>query len=1047
MHTYTRTHVHTYTHTHTHTHTHRHTHTRTHQQGKSERSGSPKTGRPITYTNSSAHADRRKHYLKSTQIGFEPGLVGRPAKGCSRKQERRKELAKEKALYKTLGKRNLLTVEGMKTLQQSMRLPYIRKNCSKFEILKNSIENVGAIKELAQLHERTKKAVKSPVLNIKQKKALKEALTEGSTTAQARIITGDSRWTVWRLRRMPPARLTESETYCLFNQSVTETTGEENISTAVDGLYCGFFEKYTGVHSGADNDVRKMEIPKSTMGFLLYAELPAMYRQMSISNPALVEKLTSGSSSRLSKGIREANRRATETSFNADLEKAIRMEMAQERYNGQLLVQRLSRNRQIMPGKLPAKVKKNFTALDFEVEDTIFPVGDQTFYQILKRNNMKWRNNAKPTFCPVCTSGLSEAVLLETTIRDMATCKAEQKQLNASKDEAKDEAKEQLRCKLASLWAQQLQLTAKQKEYEAHVKQFAICRPYVNEVVTNLKPGECMMFRDFVNQYATDGTKIGNLQLVVLYRTKVDSLVRQLKVSNFNRKPTTDWFFVRDVMDFHLRGKDNGGSGLFDKFERIYISGDHGAHFSAKQNINFESTIFSLYMKVVILLFLCSYHCYNRCDAAGVYSKKLSIACAREKKVLVESKDYAMALMEDASCDTLGYDFKVINRSLLILDEELKDPPKDVILRKMCEFVFLGPGVFKCRRVPGEGKFIFLDLRPTAADSTAFFCIYCSGEKQEAIYHESNVCPKSVANRFIEEEDCVASNIDMNASPANDSSRKEMLKGKQLTKKMQKNAGAEQRVLAKPFGCKRCDVRRYKTPNGANKHMKSDHFMSSDDSLLYPVPSKAVKRKRVVIAKKQRLAKPDEPEQGVNNDTKAAMTADLDAGVEAQDSTQPDVPEEEVVNNEVAEQQSPLEPTQFNGACNTGVHHIVENSESKPDGPSASEGKSQEQEVVEQEFDVEQIPVQPTCNTGVQSIVENSEPKADGASEGSSKEQEVVHDKVAVKQVPMPRAQYNRACNTGVQSIVENSESESDSPSESEESSSAADSDEESDFA
>jgi hypothetical protein len=692
-----------------------------------------------------------------------------------------------------------------------------------------------------------------------------------------------------------------------------------------------------------------------------------MYRELSVTHPELVQG--AGTSTVVCKGILEANRRTSDAHFDSEEEIAMRMRMAEQRYEQQLLTKRLATNRKIMPARLPKEVSvEAYTKIEYEMEDMICPVGERAFYNILKRHKVKWSKNSKPYNCPVCRDGPSDAIMLDNILHDLGRVKAQQQQQHRSEDDSRKLIQEQLRVKIKQLTSSEERLRAKQKEYEAHLLQFSICRPYVNATVANLKPGECMVFRDFVNTYAADGAKIGNLQLVVLYRLEEGGLVRQMKVSNFSRKPQTDWFFVRDVMDFHLKGKANGGSGLFDAFHTMWISGDHGSHFSAKQNIHFESSIFQLYSKVVFLLFLCSYHCYNRCDAAGVYAKKLSTAHARAKNPLVESKDYAMALMEDASCDAIGYDFEVINRNLMLLEGDLKDPPKSVILRKMCEFVFFSPGVFKCRRVPGQGKFIFLDLRPTTTDSPQFFCFYCSGEHQKPMYHESEVCEKSVAERFKNEKDTVANNIDMKASPASDPIRKQMLKGPQLTKKVAKRISSEENVRAKPFGCKVCDVKRYAKNWAANNHMKKVHQLTSEDPRLYNVmvlPKKAAKPKRKragavqtdlntheIESETQSVAQPGKAEQGgVDGDISDGLAPSIveQTGEETQDITQPDAPEQEVMNTEVVAdpdnrataadmKKGPQTRPRFGRACNNGVKPIIEADESE--SPSGTEDSS-----------------------------------------------------------------------------------------------------------
>ena len=62
-----------------------------------------------------------------------------------------------------------------------------------------------------------------------------------------------------------------------------------------------------------------------------------------------------------------------------------------------------------------------------------------------------------------------------------------------------------------------------------------------------------------------------NLQLVVLFRCPETQQLLQVKVSNFAHKETLDAHFVADVMDLHMKGKGNGGSGLFDQFHKVVI--------------------------------------------------------------------------------------------------------------------------------------------------------------------------------------------------------------------------------------------------------------------------------------------------------------------------------------------------------------------------------------------------------------------------------------------------------------------------------------------
>jgi hypothetical protein len=199
-------------------------------------------------------------------MGFTPSPVGRPAKGdgASRKQERRRELGREKAVYSALRKADLLTEEMQDSLIEGMRLPYIRKQCANLPLSSN--RDTGAITKLAELHENTRLACKNVNFSRKQKKELRQDLTRNSTPATAKLITGLSRWSNWRMSRPLPQVLKACDAYDMANECpVVETHGEETVVWAVEIMYCGFFEKYSGVYSGSDNELRKMEMPKCTM--------------------------------------------------------------------------------------------------------------------------------------------------------------------------------------------------------------------------------------------------------------------------------------------------------------------------------------------------------------------------------------------------------------------------------------------------------------------------------------------------------------------------------------------------------------------------------------------------------------------------------------------------------------------------------------------------------------------------------------------------------------------------------------------------------------
>ena len=84
---------------------------------------------------------------------------------------------------------------------------------------------------------------------------------------------------------------------------------------------------------------------------------------------------------------------------------------------------------------------------------------------------------------------------------------------------------------------------------------------------------------------------------------------------------------MADVFEFHFQPN---GSGLFENFDTIYISGDHGPHFSSVYTIFNESRMMKQYKKRFHIISLCSYHCYNSCDAGGAETKTAARQLTKE---------------------------------------------------------------------------------------------------------------------------------------------------------------------------------------------------------------------------------------------------------------------------------------------------------------------------------------------------------------------------------------------------------------------------------
>ena len=116
------------------------------------------------------------------------------------------------------------------------------------------------------------------------------------------------------------------------------------------------------------------------------------------------------------------------------------------------------------------------------------------------------------------------------------------------------------------------------------------------------------------------------------------------------------------------------------------------------------------------LYFLCSYHAYNRCDGAGVESKRLAQRAVRRKQPLSIAPEYALELNQSNYQDSVAVCFHHINRSSDVFPEALES--KDYKLRTKCEvkFWFYDEQGSKARET---GVLLCRDLPTSPAQTTA----------------------------------------------------------------------------------------------------------------------------------------------------------------------------------------------------------------------------------------------------------------------------------------------------------------------------------------
>ena len=255
----------------------------------------------------------------------------------------------------------------------------------------------------------------------------------------------------------------------------------------------------------------------------------------------------------------------------------------------------------------PTTTQEFWVAVD---TDGVSPITYGCFWNILKRRKIKFTTKIHAHPCPLHQKGPGYVARLEAVRSQLAALPEEKL------TDLEAENKSALLSKLTTY-------EKKVREWELHKEQFEHQRQYVQNVESTLLPRQCMLFRDFVNQHNGEGGKVIDLVLTVVWRDE-EGHKQVLKLHHFCTDKTkgTDAGFYKDVMDFQLSPKDEQHNGIFDNFEKIYLSGDHGPHFACNETLLWDSRVKEVYGKVVEPIFLCSYHAYNRCDGAGMETKR-----------------------------------------------------------------------------------------------------------------------------------------------------------------------------------------------------------------------------------------------------------------------------------------------------------------------------------------------------------------------------------------------------------------------------------------
>ena len=396
--------------------------------------------------------------------------------------------------------------------------------------------------------------------------------------------------------KIPPHLFTRGKRY---NPKVSRSRADTPQASIVEDFFMGKTYK----SSGSRTETREMRLTLTELKVAWYAEYPSYLRKHIATYPgtwditqekiARKEKL-----SRFDRSLLEAVRLSEEEVFSEEAEIIERTKEASTVYNLSLERKRLkalglnvsasASRRKDEDTKEAIKAVNEMDDYELkqisetmdgfnddeeseedEEEDNnksfeIRPLSQRTFWKTLAQKRIHWTRNVNPTECPIHDQGpkdIQELPNLEkktmVMLRELKDVRAEISTILRKDNQA---SVQKLRSREAELAPLVLQAGAKERElrdniqhYHDHCKQFEICRKIIQNITTNLVPGECVMYRDFVAMYNCEGEKIQNLVLVAMWRDKPNDPIRVFKFNNYcadKNSRASDGYYVADVMDF-----------------------------------------------------------------------------------------------------------------------------------------------------------------------------------------------------------------------------------------------------------------------------------------------------------------------------------------------------------------------------------------------------------------------------------------------------------------------------------------------------------------
>ena len=396
-----------------------------------------------------------------------------------------------------------------------------------------------------------------------------------------------------------------------LGENYASNTTKAKISQAQANLYVNYFMSISDYKSGSGAHTKSRILTKQRHIVIidLHAKYPKLLRQWSFDNKTEMDKINGTAPELRSKFEADVVAAASHVEYDdSRTEHDIREMKAQQEYHS-----RLSHNAttQRKSGNVRPSSKGDLSRDRTRLEDLLKkadappylhastpgqnPVSEEVFWKILSDNKIKFTTTVRPTICPIHDTGpsneraLQEALLLEqaltaefnrtTGILDARKPREEGRQNDADENylRACTEAVNQSKRDLLQVSQKVLKLEKQVALYHKHQVQYDSSRREVNDIMENLGPEECLVYRDFVNQHSWfDNTKVCNLILVLIW--KENGQLRSMKLNHFcsdEDSCSTDPYYVRDVFDFHMKPKsvEQGHTGLLHRFKKIYISG------------------------------------------------------------------------------------------------------------------------------------------------------------------------------------------------------------------------------------------------------------------------------------------------------------------------------------------------------------------------------------------------------------------------------------------------------------------------------------------